>query len=70
MKIYFVRGALVLAELGMEPRACELPVAHDGFGRDRQHFGSLVDAQSAEKAQFDDASLARVVLGKRVQGIF
>jgi hypothetical protein len=61
---------LVVTELGMEPGACELPVAHDSFGRDGQHFSGFIHAQPAKKTQLDNAGLAGVILCQGVQGIF
>jgi len=59
-----------VAEFGVQPGASEFPVAHDGLGRDREHFCCFFDAESAEESQLNDASLALVVLSESVQGIF
>lgn len=58
------------AQFGLQPGAGEFPVPHHGFRRDFQDGGRLSHAKAAEEAQFDDASLACVDQGQRVESVF
>ena len=53
----------------LEPRLGELPIAHDGVGRDLDDCGRFLDGEAAEKAQFNHAALALVEGGQRLQRI-
>jgi len=55
--------------LAEEPDAGEGPVALDGAGRDVEDFGDLFDGETAEVAEFDDASLTGIVGGKLGEGL-
>ncbi len=52
--------AMVARNLPIQPGPGRLPLAFDGGGRDTHNFRGLLDAQSTEEAQFDDAALPRV----------
>jgi hypothetical protein len=52
-----------------EPDAGEGPVALDGAGRDSEDLGDLLDGESAEVAELDDAGLARVLGGEAGEGL-
>lgn len=53
----------------LEPGSGELPVAHDGVRRDLDGRRRFVDGEAAEETQFDDAALALVEGGQRLQRI-
>src|SRR5919201_403539 len=52
-----------------QPGFRQLPLAHHGAGRDVERFGSLFDAQSAEKSHLYDLALSRIERGKRIQSV-
>src|SRR5579883_2532740 len=54
-------------EFDQQPGLGQLPVAHDGFGRNRQDLGRLADAEAAEEPQLHDAALAFVHGGQPLE---
>src|ERR687892_639713 len=52
------------AQLEQQPRLCQPPVASDCFRRNLESLGYLRLGQSAEEAEFNDASLALVNSGQ------
>jgi len=63
-KYSFCVQALAIAQFGLQPRPCELPVPHDGFRRDCQNCGGFFHTQSAKESQLDNTGLASVVPGQ------
>jgi hypothetical protein len=53
----------------LQPCLGQAPVSHHGIGPDIQHRRRFLDTEAAEEAEFDDASLARITLFERFQGI-
>jgi len=53
----------------LEPRLGELPIAHDGVGRDLDDCGRFLDGEAAEETQFNHAALALVEGRQRLQRI-
>ena len=53
----------------LQPRLGELPITHDGFGRNVHDAGGFVDAQPAEEPQLNDFALAVVETGQSLQRI-
>src|SRR5262245_51080377 len=58
-----------LAQLPQKPHLRERPVAFDGFARDIQDLGRLLDAQPTEEAQLYDPALALIDIGQRVERV-
>ena len=55
-----VRHASFSFELTKQPEFRQSPVAFDGVGRNMEHLGRLLHAQTSEEAQFDHAALTNV----------
>lgn len=53
----------------LEPRLGELPIAHDGLGRDLDDGRGFLDGEAAEETQFNHAALALVEGGKSLERI-
>ena len=70
VKLFFKPDDLAIAELGMQPRSCELPVPHDRLRRDCQHLGGLFHAQAAKEPQLDNACLAWVIPSQGIECVF
>jgi hypothetical protein len=50
-------------EFATQPCLRQLPVALDGFGRDFEHFGCLLNTQPAEESKFHDLTLPFIDCG-------
>jgi hypothetical protein len=56
-------------QVAKEGDAGERPVALDGAGRDLEYLSDLLDGETAEVAEFDDPSLARIGGGEVGEGL-
>ena len=50
-----------LFQFSSQPHLGQLPISHDGDGRDVQYLGGFFHAQSPEKPQFHDLSLPGIL---------
>jgi len=59
-----LRGAIRMAflQVSVEPSLRHVHFTHHRLRRDANHFGSFLDRQSAEVAQFDNSRLTRIKL--------
>src|SRR5947209_18331142 len=57
----------LLLYLPVEPGLSHAPLPLDRGGADAYDFGGLLDGESAEEAQFDDATLLRVEFGESLE---
>lgn len=58
---------VAFADFLFKPGTCEIPIAFDGAGGDVEGVGGFGDGESTEGAKFDDATHARIDVGKLVE---
>src|SRR6185437_4524659 len=55
-------------QLSVEPHLCECPITLHGNRRDVQDGGGLLDRETAEEPQLDDAGLTRLEICESIEG--
>jgi hypothetical protein len=58
---------LLAGERSIQPCLGPIPIALDPYWRDSQDLRRLLNTQSAEVTQFDDAGLARIEFGQQLE---